>query len=226
MKENKKNGLFVRLTGLLVLACILTACFVGGTMAKYTTSGSGEDSATVAKWGVTVTASDQDALFAKTYDIKDSATDASSAAITQSVVAAADTVAPGTSGTMARFDITGTPEVAVNVKFTGALTLTNWEVDGTYYCPIVITVEGVAISGATYDNKEAFENAVKTEIEKFDKNYQAGTNLATALENDNTLNISWAWAFEGNDVKDTALGSADTLATISLSVTATVTQID
>ena len=42
--------------------------------------------------------------------------------------------------------------------------------------------------------------------------------------------ISWKWAFEGNDnVKDTYLGdqaAAGNAATISLSVTATVTQID
>ena len=59
------------------------------------------------------------------------------------------------------------------------------------------------------------------------KNVDANVNLATSAE---TPQVSWAWAFEGNDdVKDTALGDIAanaTAPTISLQIVTTVTQID
>ena len=226
MKENKKNGLVVRLTGLLALACIFTTCFVGGTMAKYVTSKDGSDEATVAKWGVTVNG-DAD-TFKTTYE-KD---DDSFTLATNTVVSTGDVVAPGTSGTMTAFTIAGTPEVAVNVKFEGTLELGDKWVDSAsnYYCPIEITVGGTTFKGTdgAYASADAFESAVNAKIASYTKNYEAGKDLST-IGGDAPV-ISWKWAFEGNnDVNDTYLGNQAAIsnaATISLSVTVTVTQID
>ena len=52
----KKNRFIKLASGLLVL-CLMTTCVIGATLAKYTTAGSGADTARVAKWGVTVSAS-------------------------------------------------------------------------------------------------------------------------------------------------------------------------
>lgn len=52
MKKNKT----LRAAGILFLATMLTTCMTAGTFAKYTTGDRAEDSARVAKFGVTVTA--------------------------------------------------------------------------------------------------------------------------------------------------------------------------
>lgn len=220
MKKNK----MMRIASALLVLCLLTTCVISGTFAKYVTSADGSDSARVAKFGVSVAVSGS--TFAKEY-----ATDNADVAgvIAKSVVSSADdnVVAPGTSGKMVDVVITGTPEVAVNVSYVAAITLTGWEAkDGSYYCPLEITVGSKTFKGNDYDDAAAFAAAVKAEIEASSANYAANTDLSTAA----IPAVSWAWAFNGNDdVKDTYLGdqaAADNAATVELSVTATVTQID
>lgn len=131
---------------------------------------------------------------------------------------------------MAAFTLSGTPEVAVNVAFTGTLVLGDKWVDSTshYYCPIEITVGDTTFKGTAYNSADEFQAAVNAKIAAYSKDYEANKDLST-IGADAPV-ISWKWAFTGNDdVKDTYLGdqAADgNAATISLSVTATVTQID
>ena len=61
MKKNKT----MRAAGGLLIATMLTSSIVSGTYAKYVTTDSATDTARVAKFGVTVTASGS--LFDKTY---------------------------------------------------------------------------------------------------------------------------------------------------------------
>ena len=217
----KRSSLMVRLVAVLAVTMMFTMCFVGGTFAKYVTSYSASDNAGVAKWGVSITGTG--VLFKDVY-----ASDSSF--VGNTVVSTADVVAPGTRGDMAAFSITGTPEVAVNVAFTGTLELGNNWVDSTsaYYCPIEITVGDTTFKGTDYASADAFETEVNNKIATFTKDYEAGTNLGT-ISSDAPA-ISWKWAFEGNDnVKDTYLGdqaAKGNAATISLQVTVTVTQID
>lgn len=220
MKKNK----MMRIASALLVAVILTTCAISGTFAKYVTSGSGSDSARVAKFGVTVTGTAN--TFEKTY-AKD---DMSFTLAANTVVSTEDVVAPGTSGSMAAFTINGTPEVAVRVNFTGSLELGDKWVDSTaaYYCPIEVTVGDTTFKGLDYASADEFEAAVNAKIATFTNDYAAGTNL-NGIGGDAPA-ISWKWAFEGNDnVKDTYLGdqaAAGEAATISLDITATVTQID
>lgn len=223
MKKNK----FMKLASGLLVLCLMTTCVIGATLAKYVTQGSGMDTARVAKWGVQVTGTAE--TFAKEY----AKTDDAFTVATNSVVSTEKVVAPGTSGSMAAFTITGTPEVAVNVKFEGTLELGDKWVDSAsaYYCPLEITVSGTTTAtfkGTDYDSADLFETAVNAEIAKYSKNYEANKDLST-IGADAPV-ISWEWAFDGNDdVKDTYLGdqaAAGNAAEISLDVTVTVTQID
>ena len=222
MKKNK----MMRIASVLLIAVLMTTCAISGTFAKYVTDATGTDSARVAKWGVTITA-DYSSLFTNTYTTTDAWTgdDGNSVA----GAASADVVAPGTNGTLADFTVTGTPEVDVAVTYTPNLTLANWTVDGAYYCPITITVNETAYYGMSYDSATAFEEAVEAAIVAATQKYDALTDLSTVVADD--LNVSWAWAIEGTDSKqtnekDTALGDAATAATIGLEIKCTITQVD
>lgn len=220
MKKNK----MMRIASVLLVAVILTTCAISGTFAKYVTSGNGSDSARVAKFGVTVNGTAD--TFKKTY-AKD---DTSSTLAANTVVSTEDVVAPGTSGSMAAFTITGTPEVAVRVEFEGTLELGDKWVDSAsaYYCPIEVTVGDTTFKGTDYDSAVLFEAAVNAKIATYSKDYAAGKDLSSIGAD--APAISWKWAFEDNDdVKDTYLGdqaAAGNAAEISLAVAATVTQID
>ncbi|MGN1319960.1 MAG: hypothetical protein ACI4U6_02460 [Acutalibacteraceae bacterium] len=214
MKKNK----IMRIAAVLLVAVILTTCAISGTFAKYVTSTPGSDSARVAKFGVTVTGTAD--TFEKTY-AKD---DMGFTLAANTVVSTTDVVAPGTDGSMAAFNLTGIPEVAVNVAFTGTLELGDkWvDSDSNYYCPIEITVGSTTFKGTDYASADEFETAVNNEIADYTQDYEANTDLSTIGVD--APAISWKWPFAGDDVKDTYLGNQ--AATISLDVTATVTQID
>ena len=113
MKKNK----FMKLASGLLVLCLMTTCVIGATLAKYTTGKTASDNARVAKWGVVVDGTAE--TFAKTYAKNDN----SFTLDTNTVVSTKDVVAPGTGATMAKFTITGTPEVAVRVTCTGTLEL-------------------------------------------------------------------------------------------------------
>ncbi len=224
MKTNK----MMRIASVLLVAVLLTTCVISGTFAKYVTEGAAAtDSARVAKWGVTIDTASF-ATFANTYAADDGET-----SITNTVVSTDKVVAPGTTKTLANVTIAGTPEVAVAVDYVATVTLTGFD----DYCPIVFTVNGNSykVGDGGIADATALATKVKEEIEKFSAEYEAGTDLGTK---DDAVTVSWAWAFETgandgekatNNVKDTALGNAaaeGNAAEISLSLTATVTQID
>ena len=235
----KKN--FTIKAAVLMLALVLiTSCFVGGTFAKYVTSGSGSDTARVAKFGVTINANGT--MFAKEY-----ATDAQTVGtITQSVVSSNDDklVAPGTKGDMAKMTLTGTPEVAVKVTYdaTGNVSLgDNWkDADGKFYCPLVFHIKSATgtthILGTDYNTAALLESEIVKAINGHSKEYAANTDLAE--KGGESLNVSWEWLFEtgkddaekaANNIKDTYLGNQaakGNAATVSIEIATTVTQID
>lgn len=242
MASRKNHTL--KLAGILLALVLVTSCFVGGTFAKYVTEGTGSDSARVAKFGVTVNA--EGSTFAKAYATNDKTV----TGIANSVVSSEENknvVAPGTSGQMAAIKITGTPEVAVNVRYNlNEMTLKNWtDKDGNFYCPLTISITRYSaengkkkttyISGVDCTSAEEFIGKIRQEINNYSVNYEPGTKLDEKNGTD-VLGISWAWAFEDKadgakqtDVKDTYLGdqaAKGNAATISLEVVTTVTQID
>lgn len=238
----------MRVAGLLLALVLVTSCFVGGTFAKYVRYGGGQDHARVAKFGVTVTAAGD--VFAKEYDAKDpTVRDYNGQVIAKSVISSGDdkkVVAPGTANSdILTVSVTGTPEVAVEVKYEAHVTFNesltepdNWkDKDGKYYCPLVITVNGTAYKGLDYASTAEFEDAVEGAINSLTKKYPANTDLSQS--GSKSVAISWEWPFEvmgadGKvdhtfDVKDTYLGdraAAGKAATVGIVVATTVTQID
>ena len=218
MKKNK----MMRLASGLLVAVLITTSTISGTFAKYTTSDSATDTARVAKFGVTVEATNAEALFAETYN--------SNAVVSSETNV--DVVAPGTTGTLAGFTITGTPEVKTEVVYSATLDLEKFG----DYCPIIFTVEGTdyKAAGKTAGDIAALETAVVEAIADCTGTYAVGTPIA------DTLNVSWRWdfvqdavngvSFQTNDL-DTVLGDAAAgigggeAAEITLAVTCTVNQV-
>lgn len=228
MKKNK----MMRAASVLLVAVLLTTSVISGTFAKYVTSDDGSDFARVAKWGVVIEAESFD-MFTDTYK-----TDDSTATFTgeYSVDSADgdDVLAPGTEGSFADIEITGTPEVAVDVAIVADVKVSdNWIVDEAFYCPVTVTVGTEEISGLDYTSADDFAAAIKDEIEGKSAQYAPNTKLDDTYDTTN-LDLAWAWAFEGaadsgqTDAKDTALGDAAVAEdlTIEIGVDITVTQID
>ena len=236
-----KKNVMMRLASFLLVAVLISTSAISGTYAKYVTEGTGTDSARVAKWGVTVTANG--GMFGEHYngttDDKLSTTYTGSVDSQGAIPGNGESkvVAPGTKGDMVSVELSGKPEVAVQVSYKADVELTGWEIDGSEYCPLIITVNGTAYSctgSVTVDQLEAaVETAIAADVSDV---YPAGTDLSTIGAD--ALQISWEWPFEtgntdeeiaANNVKDTALGNATAdgnPATIEISVTTTVTQVD
>lgn len=232
---NSKKNWTMRAAVLMLALVLITSCFVGGTFAKYVTAGNGTDTARVAKFGVEITASGD--MFAAQYDAADPAlTDYNGDAIAQSVISAdgSDVVAPGTSKSdVVTVSVSGTPEVAVQVKHTATVVLNdNWvDADGNYYCPLKITVGADTLYGMDYATAAEFAAAVKGKLDSTE-NYKPNTDLGSA--GIAAPAVSWAWDFEGTDgkqtdEKDTFLGNKAAkgeAAEITITVATSVTQID
>lgn len=239
--KTKKTGKTMRVAGLLLALVLVTSCFVGGTFAKYVTSGRGDDSARVAKFGVKITANGT--MFAKEYATDDGNV---SGTITKSVVSSdSKLVAPGTKGNMFSMALAGTPEVAVRVQYTATLTLNdNWkDADGKFYCPLQIKIPvydaatqtwgNELVDGTKFDNAGALKMEVERRINAFSATYAAGTSLDNlTAENHKAPSASWEWPFhhdDASDIKDTYLGdqaAEGKAADILLTVVTTVTQVD
>ena len=224
-----KKGVFPRIAAVLMILTLLSTCVVCGTFAKYVTEGSTTATARVAKWGVTIAAQADDSTgnaFLKEY-----AADTEGTGLTMSVSADTAVVAPGTSGVLGTVGVSGTPEVAVMVTF-GApdskqvLDLgDNWMVGADFYCPLIFTVGETKIDGSTYESAEELEEAVATAIVDKNTYFEAGKDLSTA-EVAGGVTIAWEWPISVNDTNDTALGNAETPATITLNLSVTVEQVD
>ncbi len=234
----KKNKMMRVASGVAVLT-LLTTCAISGTFAKYTTGSSASDTARVAKFGVTVTASDA-SMFSKSYDTENG-----------TVVSTEQVVAPGTKNeTGLTFTVAGESEVAVRLDFamtvdkdvsvkagsyldwtTGNDTTDTFELTDNY-TPVVFTLKKDSTevkSGTLAEVAEAFA-ALST---KQGENVAVGTSFAA------TYTLTWAWAYDteagngANDKADTLLGNvaAGTAVEgvetkIDFDMSITVTQVD
>ena len=239
---SKKNRT-LRAAVLMLALVLITSCFVGGTFAKYVTSGEAGDNARVAKWGVSITAHATGDIFAKEYD--------AIAGQDNTVIAGGEykVIAPGTKKDHAALvTLSGKPEVSVQVTYNAEhFSLTgNWigDENNTFYCPLIIKVTGKVGDAVKTETINCVEKTSAAEVETAVKNavaacsatYGPNTDLSTVAGDG--LKISWEWPFEGTanqgqtDAKDTYLGNQAATATgldipsIHIPVTATVTQID
>ena len=218
----------LRAAGLLFALVLITSCFVGGTFAKYVTTGSGHESARVAKFGVTMSVA-TDTAFKQKYTTGGT-TIPGPGSINYSVEYSGNgnenLVAPGTKGSnFVVLSIKGTPEVAVNVK----IAATGYDVvlnKGTYpdlttaaanqtftlendYHPITYTLtktgEKAPVETGNLDAIIDYLNNLNQHSGNPSGNYKANTDLSQVF---GTYTLSWEWKFEdGNDKADTLLGA-------------------
>ena len=226
-----KKNIAMRVAAFLFILTMISTCAFATTFAKYVTSGTATDEARVAKWGVTVSVTGDDAF--KTDYAKDDVNYSGTYSVSAVSTSRDNLLAPGTNGNLLSVSIEGTPEVATEVKVEFTFDLgENWVADG-YYCPLVITVGTTdIIKGNDFASVDEFEAAVIAAVLAKCKNDDAAgsAGVYTYDVNDTIdagVNVTWAWAFEGNDdAKDTILGSATAVPTITFGITVTVTQID
>lgn len=223
-------------TACVLLALVLvTSCMVGGTFAKYTTTGSAADTARVAKWGIVITPNGN--LFNATYAKAEGTTitgenSVHGKSVSGETTADADVVAPGTEGSLSSVSIGGSPEVALEVKYEAELTLLGWTLadQKTVYCPIVVTITNgdqktVVQMNEQITTLDQFETAVEDAINAFTANYAPNQDMSKV----SAPVVSWAWPIGEGNANDTYLGdraAADRASKIQLKITTTVTQLD
>lgn len=240
-----KKNVMMRVASIMLVLVLMSSSVISGTFAKYVTEGSATDTARVAKFGVQVSAN-FDSLFTQGYEEAKltSTDDYNKASVWADTVVGV--VAPGTTGELADFVITGQPEVDVLVSYEATVELTGQWYDETadFYCPLNIVINHadlgtpIVLSGLDYADADAFEQAIFDNVKTLTKKYEAGQNLNDAKDD---LEITWTWAFEGDpaaglvnkqtDVSDTFLGNwilnyPTEAPFISVTVECTVTQVD
>ena len=239
----KKNAM-LKIAAVVLVAVLLTTCAISTTFAKYVTPTVDKDytEARVARWGITITNTSDDQLFANKYG-----SDAST--IYVQGVGSDLVVAPGTTNENAAavsLTIDG-PEVAYKLTATADFELDTvanaWQVEGgSIYFPVKFTIGGseVDLDGQnTLALKEAaleaaflkalFGNGVtvvedagvsSVELNSTDVGYVAPTG--------GDVSVSWEWDFytsDANDIKDTYLGNHNEANTINFNYTVGAEQI-
>lgn len=243
----KKNWT-MRVAVLMVALTLITSCFVSSTYAKYVVSGGADETARVAKFGVTITAGGT--LFADTYKAAtantpgadgDNIADATSLTVVSSASGVGATtdkdnvVAPGTKNdTGMTFTVTGTPEVAVRVFMDIDANAKEIFLKAKNGLPDMTTAD----AADTFDQAEDYypvqftltigtvtKTGTLAEIKDAlaaatDTVYPANTNLATAI---GTIKLTWAWDFgdPANNKPDTLLGDLAAGTTLAPATTLT-----
>ena len=201
MNNKKRSSMMVRLVAALAVTMMFTMCLVGGTFAKYTSSGTGTDSATVAKWSFKVGETDIATTETFTFDLFKTIKD-TNGTDNESDMSPVDgrIIAPGTQGS---FELVLKNASQVTAQYAIDYTVTN-----TNNIPVKISVDG----GTNWTNDLA--DVVASDSTKL-----------VANSGQTTINVQWKWDFEGNDTTDTTLGSAAT-ATLTVAAAVTATQVD
>ncbi len=205
-----------KMVALLAVLCMITSAFVGSTLAKYTTTASGEDTARVAKWAFDIgdnTTLQETFTFDLFKTIKD--TNGADEDDVKAGTGNDHIIAPGTSGEF-KFTLTNKSEVTANYGI-------KYEVTNNSNIPVEFSVD----NGTTW--KTSLDEVVAGET----------TKLAMDNGTDSTkdITVKWRWAYEGTnsenfkssqtDTTDTALGKETTnVAKLTVKATVTVTQVD
>ena len=192
----KKNTM-MRVASALLVAVLMTTCAISGTFAKYISTGTGYDTARVAKWDIKLEGEEMEDTF--TFDLFNTVKDSDGTVETDVEVGQNETIiAPGTSGS---FEINLKNESEVNAKYAVAYTVTNAN---------NIPVE-FKIGNGNWTPELPTLNA---------------SDVALAMGDSADVTVEWRWVYEaGVDPADTALG-LDGTATIRVDATVTVTQVD
>lgn len=201
-----KNNKLAKFMALVLLVTLLAVILVSGTYAKYTTSATGSDSATVAKWSIKLGDEDIAKSTEKTFAIDLFSTITNTDGTGEKNVKKTDgsLIAPGTMGSFTLASLKNESEV--NAKYSVTYTLTN--------------ESGVPLEFTT--NKED-ESSWKSDFTSINVSNEALAMDATAT----TATVYWRWAFTkdtARDISDTTLGT--TTPTVTLTAKIDVEQAD
>jgi hypothetical protein len=234
MSESISRRRFL-VAGASVLA-VGAAALVGGTYAKYTTSGAGSGSAKVAEFGAAVSAGGD--LFAKTYisgSAESGANGPGSDGSTVTVSSTSETLAPGTANsTGVTFSFSGASQVDVKVtaKMTSADGMSESAADvflkaGEYadytsadlnakftlssdYYPVAYALkkgDTTLVSGNLTKIEEYLESTSTTKTESLTADLGTVSAGTDLSTAIGALTLTWAWDFNGSGTND----AADTL---------------
>lgn len=195
-----KKNIAMRVASLVLMCTIVTSCFVSSTFAKYTSSVSGQDSVTVAKWDININGDDIEGMTnSQEFAIFDTITNSN--ANGESVKE--NMIAPGTEGSF-NFAIQNSSDV--KAKYTVSFTVDQSALGGKTI-PFEYSVDG----GSSWENSLA--NVADTVIE---------------IGATSNVTVKWRWAFDsGADANDTAIGVlAQSAKQITVTATITATQVD
>lgn len=202
MNNKKRSSMMVRLVAALAVTMMFTMCLVGGTFAKYTSSATGTDSATVAKWSFKVGETDIATTDTFTFDLFKTIKDSDGINNeTEMNPVDGSIIAPGTQGS---FDLVLKNESQVTAQYAIDYTVTN-----NSDIPVQFSVDG----GRTWTDD-------LTDVTASDATKLAANSGTT------TITVQWKWDFNGSDDSyDTALGiGGNAVLTVNAKVTAT--QVD
>ena len=201
-----KNNKLAKFMALVLLVTLLAVILVSGTYAKYTTSATGSDSATVAKWSIKLGDEDIAKSTEKTFAIDLFSTITNTDGTGEKNVKKTDgsLIAPGTMGSFTLASLKNESEV--NAKYSVTYTLTN--------------ESGVPLEFTTNKDDESSWKSDFTSINV--------SNEALAMDaTETTATVYWRWAFTkdtARDISDTTLGT--TTPTVTLTAKIDVEQAD
>lgn len=213
MKQGKSFGF----TALIALLTIVSLLLVAGTYAKYTSTASGSDSATVAKWSIKVNDTDiasttpqtvEFDIFSTIKDTKDQTDYTSGSDDTDVRNETKDSsktiIAPGTYGDF-QFSIKNESDVTAEYK-----------VDYD-----IVNGENIPLEFTTTPSDD---DSWKPSIDSIDEG--EFTKLDMDGAETQTTKVYWRWKFNGDDNKDTSLGTKTELPTVTVTAKVDVQQVD
>ena len=203
----KRSSMMVRLVAVLAVTMMFTMCFVGGTFAKYTSSATGTDSATVAKWDIRVNGANITTSDTFTFDLFNTVNDTTdNNAETAMAPNGGTIIAPGTTG---KFTIKLQNLSEVNAEYSTEYTVTS----NVSSIPVQYSLDG---------------DRWTTEISTLNR-----TNCTIGLGTEGEVTVYWKWDFSTGaaaDAYDTLLGTmaaaGETVPVIYVSAKVTATQVD
>lgn len=197
MKDNKLVKVFL----IVLLIAMIGLILVSGTYAKYTTTFTGSDTATVAKFKVSSNTT------AETFDLFKTAKEVDGT--TADVDVANGKVAPGTGG---KFDVKLTNDSDVKVHYTLDLKETNTE-----NVPIEYSLDGI-----TYVTAENFASVSAADLAIGSTTQTVSVYWRWAFEGKDSTNYKTTQT----DTTDYTLGTASTAPTVKVEVSTVFTQVD
>ena len=185
MKKSKT----MRIAVLMLALSLLTCCFVGSTFAKYTSTGTGTDSVTVADWEINVGGADIAMTDSVTFDLFNTINDTKDD--NEETDVRTGMIAPGTKGSFT-LTVNNASDVNAQYKVTFEVYTLNEddeEVAATFPTNFVFDVNGTKANTLT--------NVPFTAI---------------AMDATQNVVVNWSWAYEttDGDAADTADGIANT----------------